>query len=179
LSSLVIALVSVLVILVAMTGLVTGFTGPQAQIGETVKQAGSLSGEVSRTALGSLDVSVTSGVAGNFADWSLRNEGQTELREFDKWDVVIIYQDNPGSGLVVQRLSYSPTDPPGVGNWTVSGIYQDAGTLTDEVYDPGILNPGEEVIISAQLSPAVAETTTNRFTLAVANGVRVTTQFVN
>ena len=178
-SSLVIALVSVMVILVAMTGLVTGYTGPQAQIGETVKETTSLYGEVTRTALTSLDVTVTSGVAGNFADWSVRNDGQTELREFAKWDVIIIYQDEPGAGLVVQRLAYSATDPPGVGNWTVSGIYQDAETLTPEVYDPGILNPGEEIVISAQLSPAVAEGTVNRITLAVANGVRVTAQFVN
>ena len=92
-----------MVILAAMTGLVTGFTGPQAQIGESVKESSSLYGAISRTELTSLGVSVIS--AGATVDWSVGNTDQTQLRAYSDWDVVIVYQNSAGAGLVVQRLT--------------------------------------------------------------------------
>ena len=176
-SSLVIALVSVMVILAAMTGLVTGFTGPQAQIGETVKDATGLYGSISRTELSSQSVSVIS--AGATVDWSVANTGQTQFRVFSDWDVVIVYQDSAGSGLQVQRLTYTTDVTPAAGEWTITGIYRDAGTLTAEVFNPGIVDPGEEFIIRAELSPSIATPTSNSITLAVENGVTVSTGFAN
>ena len=176
-SSLVIALVSVMVILAAMTGLVTGFTGPQAQIGETVKDATGLYGSISRTELSSQSVSVIS--AGATVDWSVANTGQTQFRVFSDWDVVIVYQDSAGAGLQVNHLDYTTNVSPSAGEWTVTGVYRDAGTLTAEVFNPGIVDPGEEFIIRAQISPVIAASTTNTITLAVENGVTVTEQFTN
>jgi hypothetical protein len=112
-------------------------------------------------------------------DWSLRNEGQTLLREFDNWDLVVLYQDSPSSGLQAQRLTYTSNAVPASGEWTVSGIYQDATLLTAEVFDPGIVNPAEEFIVRAELSPSISTPTTNTVTLAVANGVKASTQFSN
>lgn len=166
-----------MVILAAMTGLVTGFTGPQAQIGETVKESSDLYGEIARTELTSLSVSVIS--AGATVDWSVGNTGQTQFREFADWDVVITYQDAAGSGLQVQYLTYTTSATPAAGEWTVTGIYRDAGTLTAEVFNPGIVDPGEEFIIRAELSPSIATPTTNTVTLAVENGVTVSAQFSN
>ena len=60
----------------------------------------------------------------------------------------------------------------------VSGIYLDAATLTPEVFEPGILNPDEEMVIQAQLSPSVAMTTTNRITISSHNGINDSTYFV-
>ena len=176
-SSLIVALVSVMVILAAMAGLVTGFTGTQAQLGESVKQSAELYGDIKRTELGSIAVSVLS--AGARVDWSVRNEGQTELREFDKWDLLVVYQDSPSAGLQVQRLTYTTNGTPSDGEWTVSGIYQDATLLVDEVFDPGIVNPGEEFIVRSQLDPAISTPTTNSLTLAVSNGVKASAQFAN
>jgi hypothetical protein len=166
-----------MVILAAMMGLVTGFTGPQAQIGETVKHASGLYGDISRTELTSLSVSVIS--AGATVDWSVGNTGQTQLRVFADWDVVIVYQDSPGAGLQIHRLTYTTNPSPSAGEWTVTGVYRDAGTLTAEVFNPGIVDPGEEFIIRAQLSPSISTPTTNTVTLAVENGVAVSAQFAN
>ncbi len=166
-----------MVILGAMVGLVNGFTGPQAQIGETVKRSSGLYGEITRTELSSLTVSVIS--AGATVDWSVGNIGQTQLRVFTDWDVVIVYQDSAGAGLQVQYLTYTTNASPSAGEWTVTGVYRDAGTLTAEVFNPGIVDPGEEFIIRAQLSPSIATPTTNSVTLAVENGVTVSDQFVN
>jgi hypothetical protein len=176
-SNLVLALVSVMVILAAMMGLVTGFTGPQAQIGETVKRASGLYGEISRTELSSVNVSVIS--AGATVDWTVSNSGQTQLRRFEDWDLVIIYQDSAGSGLQPQYLTYTTNGSPSAGEWTVTGIYRDASTLTAEVFNPGIIDPGEEFIVRAQLSPSISTPTTNTVTLAVENGVTVSAQFTN
>ncbi len=166
-----------MVILAAMTGLVTSFTGPQAQIGETVRESSDLYGDITRTELTSLSVSVIS--AGATVDWSAGNVGQTQLRVFEDWDVVIVYQDSAGSGLQVQHLTYTTNVAPSAGEWTVTGVYRDAGTLTAEVFNPGIVDPGEEFIIRAQLSPVIASSTTNTITLAVENGVTVSAQFTN
>ncbi len=166
-----------MVILAAMAGLVTGFTGPQAQIGETVKESSSLYGDISRTELASLSVSVIS--AGATVDWSVGNIGQTQLRVYSDWDLVIVYQDSAGAGLQVQRLTYTTNASPSAGEWTVTGVYRDAGTLAAEVFNPGIVDPGEEFIIRAQLSPSIATPTTNTVTLAVENGVTVAAQFAN
>ncbi len=166
-----------MVILAAMTGLVTGFTGPQAQIGETVKESSDLYGEIARTELTSLNVSVIS--AGATVDWSVGNIGQTQFREYADWDVVITYQDSAGAGLQVQYLTYTTNASPAAGEWTVTGVYRDAGTLTAEVFNPGIVDPGEEFIIRVELSPSIATPTTNTITLAVENGVTVSAQFAN
>ncbi len=166
-----------MVILVAVTGLVRGFTGPQAQIGETVRKSSDIYGEIARTELNSLTVSVIS--AGATVDWTVGNIGQTQLRVFEDWDVVIVYQDSASAGLQVSRLSYTTNVTPAAGEWTVTGIYLDAGTLTAEVFNPGIVDPGEEFIIRAQLSPSIATPTDNTVTLAVENGVTVTAQFTN
>lgn len=166
-----------MVILAAMAGLATGFTGPQAQIGETVKESSSLYGQITRTELTSLTVSVIS--AGATVDWSVGNTGQTQLRVFDDWDVVIIYQDSAGAGLQINHLTYTSNTTPAAGEWTITGVYRDAGTLTAEVFNPGIVDPGEEFIIRAQLSPSISTPTTNTMTLAVENGVTVSAQFAN
>lgn len=171
------ALVSVMVILAAIAGLASGFTGPQAQVGETVKESGKLYGAISRTELTSLGVSVIS--AGATVDWSVANSGQTQLRLYENWDLVIVYQDSPGAGLQAQHLTYTTSASPAAGEWTVTGVYTDAGTLTGEVFNPGIVDPGEEFIIRAQLSPAISTPTTNTVTLAVENGVTVSAQFGN
>lgn len=166
-----------MIILAAMAGLITGFTGPQAVLGETVRETSELYGDIERTELSSLTVSVLA--SGARVDWSLKNEGQTLLRQFDKWDLIVLYQDSPSSGLQAQRLTYTSDAAPASGEWTVSGIYQDAGSLTAEVFDPGIINPAEEFILRAQLSPSISTPTTNTMTLAVANGVKASTQFAN
>jgi hypothetical protein len=62
--------------------------------------------------------------------------------------------------------------------WTVSGIYVDANTLTPEVFEPGILNPDEEMVIQARVAPSVAMTTTNMITINTLNGITASSHFI-
>jgi hypothetical protein len=62
--------------------------------------------------------------------------------------------------------------------WTISGIYVDADAMTPEVFEPGILNPDEEMVVQIKVSPSVAMTTTNLVTLNTLNGISASAHFL-
>ncbi len=109
---------------------------------------------------------------------TLRNTGQTELRNFRYWDVFVQYYKN-GAGLTFQqrRLSYVATSPPGNNEWTVEGIYVDAGSLAQEEYQPGIFDPGEEMVIQMIISPNQDQSIAGHAIIGVDNGVTISTLF--
>ena len=112
-------------------------------------------------------------------DFTVANNGQSQLRQISDWDVIVWYEGASGSGLQIVWLTYTTSATPSAGEWTLTGIYEDAGTFDPEVYQPGIVNPGEELIIRAELGPAVAASSSNTVTLAVEQGVAVTAVFTN
>jgi hypothetical protein len=176
LSNLILALITVAIVIGAITGFAQGSVRPQATLSNSYKAMEARAGEAARTGMASLSVSVQS--AGARVDWTIRNSGQTKLRDFSGWDMVIQYQDQPTTGWVIKRLAYTTANPPGTNQWTVTGIYLTAPT-TPEKYEPGIVNPSEEFVIRMQLSPAIAQNTNNSLTLAVLNGVTATALFSN
>ena len=109
-------------------------------------------------------LSTVTGVDGDYVEINVRNDGNTLLGEFNRWDVIVKYQQGD-----VQWLPYSTTAP----GWYVEGIYYDGGP---EIYGPNILNPGEEMKIIIKLSPPVAAGTTNLATITTINGI--TTQIM-
>jgi hypothetical protein len=106
---------------------------------------------------------------------TLRNDGQTKLRDFADWDIIVQYYDDGGI-YYVKWLPYT-SGTPGNNQWTVEGIYQDAGSATAEAFESGILNPGEELVIRAELNPAVGASTTNLVVTSTSNGISATTTF--
>ncbi|MEX0762839.1 MAG: hypothetical protein WD208_00670 [Dehalococcoidia bacterium] len=176
-ATLIVALVAVAVILAGMAGLAHSSIGPQATLSDSFREMRERTGQAARTGMSSLGVTVQAG--GSTVDWSVMNDGQARLHSFESWDLFMVYQDAPGGGLQIQRLAYTDATSPAAGEWTVEGIYRDVSTLTGEVYEPGIVNPGEELIVRAVVSPAVATPTDNSILLAVTSGVTVTAQFSN
>ena len=102
-------------------------------------------------------------------DITLTNEGDAALSSFEDWDVIFEIQETTGFDVVY--LTYTTNASPGVNEWTVSGIYLDASLLTPEIVDPDVLNPGEDMIIKANPSPAVTSGTYDRAVFATPNGV--------
>ena len=172
-ANLFVAVVTVAVLLAAMSGLAQSSVVPQSAASDSLKMTRDKTGEVARTAMSSLDSSVLS--AGSEVEVTVRNDGQTPLLGFTKWDVLVTYEG--ATGLEIQRLAYTTDSSPSSGEWTVEGIYQDAASATDEVYQPGIVNTGEEFVITSALSPAVSSPSDNSFVLAVDNGVALTVPF--
>jgi hypothetical protein len=120
--------------------------------------------------------------AGSIVRVKVRNSGQVKLADFDRWDVVVQYYSPPlieGDPNIykVEWLPYTAAAP-GNMQWTVSGIYVDADSMTPEAFEPGILNPDEEMVIQAKLSPTVAMTTTNLIMVDTQNGISASAHFV-
>jgi hypothetical protein len=134
---------------------------------------------------GRTDLEITSAetqASGSIVRVKVRNSGQTKLADFDRWDVVVQYYSEPlfeeaPDIYNVEWLPYAETSPNTM-QWTVSGIYVNADTLTPEVFEPGILNPDEELVIQAVVSPTVAMTTTNLITVNTLNGISTSSHFM-
>ncbi len=102
----------------------------------------------------------------------LTNNGQTKLADFSKWDIIVQYHDNGG----VSHITWLPytAGPLGNNQWINTGIYLNG---SPEVFERNILNPGEEIRIQAQLSPAVGSQTTNLVVISTPNGVPASIAF--
>jgi hypothetical protein len=98
---------------------------------------------------------------------AVTNEGQTDLAEFAMWDIIAEYEHSGTSYLTY--LEYTTDSLPGDNQWMVEGIYLSNGNA--EVYDPGILNPGEKMKLSIDLNPGIEPGTTARITVSAPNGV--------
>ena len=175
-SSLIVALFAVMIILAAMAGYATSSVKSQDKINYSVKVTRDTAGDISRTSVSSLGAVVTTN---SRLDFTVLNNGQSNFRQVSKWDVVVWYHGATGNGLEIERLTYTTNASPSAGEWTLSAIYEDAGTSDPEVYQPGIVNPSEEFIIRAELGPAVATSSTNTVTLAVEQGIAITEVFTN
>jgi hypothetical protein len=101
----------------------------------------------------------------------MENTGQVRLAEFDKWDFIVHYRDDAGV-YHVEWLPYAAE--PGANEWNVAWIRLNGAT---EVFEPNVLNPGEQIMLQALLDPAPGPGTTNIVVVATPNGVTTSTYF--
>ncbi len=102
--------------------------------------------------------------SGGLIELTVQNEGDVNLSDFAFWDVII--QDQSGDSTY---LSLATTCPPGPGDWAISSI-----TVTDrrpEVFDPGILNPGEMMIVLMNPAHEIDTGEMMRIIVSTPNGV--------
>jgi hypothetical protein len=175
-SNLILALITVAIVIAAITAFAESSVGPQATMSDSIKAMEQKTGEAARTTMSSVSTAVSGG--GATLDWRVRNSGQTKLRDFPKWDLLVRYHGPASTQLRVQRLAYTTANPPGAGEWTVTNFYAGSGG-TAEVYEPGIVNPGEEFNVQATLSPVIGTTTSNSVTVSAPNGVYLAVAFTN
>lgn len=137
-------------------------------------------GEVRRTGISSNDALAT--CSGTHVFVVFENDGSRKLADFDKWDMIIQYADSSGTpAWTVTRLNYN-SGTPGVlddNEWIVEGIYLDAGAATAEAFDPGILNPGEDLKIQIQVNPTVGAGQSGTVTASTPVGVTDGAGFTN
>ncbi len=134
-----------------------------------LEEAGVMGEAIMRT---ELSVVSTSLPASNLVDVTLENSGQTKLADFNKWDVIVQYRDSGGS-LYVKWLPYTGGTL-GDNEWNVQWIHLNGGT---EVFEPNVLNPGEEIKVRARLNPSVGAGTTNQVVISTPNGIRCSAFF--
>lgn len=168
------AIVSVALILFATLTVTQGALSTADLFSENWKAMEERSGEIARTEITITDVATASG---QYVDSTVENAGSVSLGSFStRWDVIVQYYDGNNGNYYIIWAPYTSSNPPGDNQWTVEGIYL-AGTSTPEVYEPGILNPGEEVVIRFKANPVVGLSTTNRITVAASNGVTTSAIF--
>jgi len=128
--------------------------------------------EVSRTDISVIDVQKQ----GAYRELFVQNCGEVHLAQFSKWDVIVHYYDAPGN-YHVSCLSYTEDLSPGDNQWTVVTIYSDESLSQGEGFEPGILNPGEVMLLRSKLTPAEGASTSNWITVSSNNGVVASAQF--
>ena len=107
---------------------------------------------------------------------TVTNAGEVPLAQFEDWVLVLEIQKDPGLGIAYLKYT-TTTTPPGTNEWTVDGIYRDASTLEPEGGGPGILDPGEEMVVLVKPNPAVVLSTADRATFSTPNGATATVIF--
>ncbi|MCA9944957.1 MAG: hypothetical protein KC449_15840 [Anaerolineales bacterium] len=130
-----------------------------------------ISGDRARTVLTPISSTIKSN--GAIIEVILKNDGSTKLTDFDRWDLFVQYYTDSAS----YEIDWYPyvTTYPASNQWTNAGIYVDASSAESEVYEPGILNPGEEMIVQVQVMPTIGMTTTNMLTVATEYGIQAST----
>jgi hypothetical protein len=120
-------------------------------------------GEIARTRLDTLRAEYLAWA--DLVRVTVENTGQTKLAGFDKWDLIVHYND--GGSLHTIWLPYT-TGALGDNEWQKARIGLN-GPL--EYFEPGILNPGEELVMLAKLSPLPGGNTTGDLTVVSPNGI--------
>ena len=169
------SIVAIALIVMAAVTLSNASLTSAREISTSLESRISRSGETARTELSLLQADVVG--SGTNIDFTVRNSGQTAVKDFSDWDVVIeYYSASNNSGLNIKRLAYvssGPTDE----EWTLVGIYLDTAATEAEVYEPNIFNPGEVIKVRLNIDPEIPITTDNLVTVAVENGTRLSAPF--
>jgi archaellum component FlaF (FlaF/FlaG flagellin family) len=99
----------------------------------------------------------------------LHNDGQTRLASYNKLDVILTYYTSADTRIT----SWLPfTDSVTADSWRLMGIQ-------DDVYEPGILNPGETAQIEIDLGSAVQAGKTNLIVIGSEAGSTVSIPFTS
>ena len=106
----------------------------------------------------------------------IRNSGSERIAQFDNWDVLVQYYDDSGVYYILEA-EYVEGTSPGDNQWSVGGIYTDDSLMQNEVFEPGILNPGEVMLLVMNPVPSPGSKTTCLVTISTPGGVTASMQF--
>ncbi|MBN1190643.1 MAG: hypothetical protein JXA46_12890 [Dehalococcoidales bacterium] len=167
------AFVSIICVALLVIGGMTMSRGFLSSIDNTSANIDSISQRNEQRMRTNITVEEVTQPAANQLEIHMDNIGQVKLAEFAKWDVIVHHRDNANE-YYVTWLPYTVSSP-GNNEWTVEGIYTDAGL--PEVFEPGILNPDEELVLEAKISPPIKSESDNLVIVTTPNGVTVSKTF--
>jgi hypothetical protein len=169
------AIVSIICIALVIFGGMTMSHGFMTSVDAStsgLEEVGNRNETIMRTELKPLSTNLTLVSGPSPLEIVLENSGQTKMADFEKWDVIVQYYDESGT-YHVEWLPYSAAGGT-VNEWGVGWIH-----LNDklEKFEPSVLNPGEQIMITTQLDPAVGVGTTNMVVVSTPSGVTSSTYF--
>jgi len=163
------AIILITLLIISVVGLAQFAMSAQATIADSSRTMQERVGERARTSITSLSANTIA--PGDSVQVTLKNDGSTKLADFDQWDVILQYSDG-----ATQQIRWYPNGT-GANEWQVTGIYQSTSPSVPEAVDPGIFDPGEEMVMTISVSPSVGTSTTNIATVATPNGIAASTVF--
>ena len=105
----------------------------------------------------------------NTLSLSLFNAGQTRLADYQRMDVIVIYET--ASGRVTKWLPYA--------NGVLVSDSWDLDAIEDDEFEPGLLNPGETADLVIELAEPALAGQTNRIVIVSDAGVVTSTPFTS
>ncbi|MGD1119136.1 MAG: hypothetical protein ABR886_06570 [Dehalococcoidales bacterium] len=137
-----------------------------------LQQVGNSNETIMRTELTPVSTNLTLVSGPSPLEIVLQNTGQTKMADYEKWDIIVQYYDDTNN-YHVEWLPYSASGAK-TNEWGVGWIH-----LNDqaEIFEPNVLNPGEQIMIATQLDPPVGTGTTNMVVISTPSGVTSSTYF--
>jgi len=142
-----------------------GFIGMD-NVGQSLKASEARAVERSNTELSVTATSIDP--TGANVTLTVLNEGQTPIADFNRMDVLVQYFGESGTRYD-KWIAYT-SGALGSDMWTAGGFLND-------IFEPGILNPGETMDLTVRLNPVVGVATTNKAVVATEHGVVVQALF--
>jgi hypothetical protein len=162
-----VAVVTILCVILVVVGGMTLSQGILTSADTTAISVNSISvrqGDIMRTGVATFHAAELAW--GEYLRVTVKNSGQTRLASFDKWDVIVSYVDN--TGKTYSSWLKNTTNLPGSNQWQEARIGLEG---PKEFFEPGILNPGEEMVILICLDPTPAPGTEGMVSVTTPNGV--------
>lgn len=138
----------------------------------SVEEISAREGEIMRTEVDAVRAAYLSWA--DFLRVTVDNSGQTKLASFSKWDFIVNYYDGEGT-YYTKWLPYTEGTP-GDNEWQKARVCLNG---QPEFFEPGIMNPEEELVILAKLSPLPGDATTGEVIISTPNGIRDSISFNN
>jgi flagellar protein FlaF len=168
------ALIVIALLILAIVGLSQVSISSQASIAQSTGLMQERAGDRARTIITSLaSQTIMLDETTDAVQITLKNSGSTKLSDWTQWDVILQYTDGTNNPVV----KWYPAGN-GTNQWS-STIYSNAATQAPEVIEPGIFDPGEEMVITVTVSPVVGTSTTNLAVIATPNGITASAVFTN
>jgi hypothetical protein len=171
-ATIVVSIICIAMIIVGGMTLSQGILTSADRAALSVEDISIREGELNRTSLENVRAAQLSWA--DFLRVTVQNTGQTKLASFDKWDVIVHYYDESGT-YYTKWLPYTE-ETPGDDEWQPARIGLNGPT---DFFEPGILNPSEELVILARIDPLSGNATVGDITVSTANGVYGSISFAN
>ncbi|AKG54239.1 hypothetical protein DGWBC_1612 [Dehalogenimonas sp. WBC-2] len=155
-----VSLIAIVMVVLSTIFMVTTSMNSAEKISDSLKNLDTQSTSIQLTAIDANFI----GVQEQLIQISVANIGQRDMTDLTQWDVMLQRQDGG-----ITRLSLSPAPDPGANQWAIEHIYIPNGTL--EIFDPGILNPDEYMIILINAGMAPGNGEVFKITVATSNGI--------
>jgi hypothetical protein len=159
--SILISIVSLALIIISTVTMTMNTLSSATRLSESWKEMQARALLLQRTAIVSVPPET---YAGGSIQLTVKNEGQVNVSDFPRWDVIV-------EDLVhgTRYLTYSSNYPPNDNQWAIQGMF--INDTVPEAFDLGVLNPGEQMIIALAPNPEAPSDQPIKITVATGDGV--------